>query len=105
MLTVADLVAVLGINPARPVDEAWAAAVVDGVNDYVDHLPHVTPGAWDRRTLTGASMLAQTAYEARGGANGAAALDLVAAADAADTKWPQFSRYLRIGRHTKPRAG
>lgn len=105
MLTAADLVAVLGINPARPVDQAWAQTVVDGVNEFVDDLPHVIPGEWDKRTHLGASMLAQTAYEARGGANGAPALDLVGAVAAADTKWPQFSRYLRLGRYTRPRAG
>jgi hypothetical protein len=99
MLTAPDLIAALGTKPARPVDEAWAQQVVDGVNGYVDDLPHVIPGEWDKRTLLGANMLAQEAY--RGGREGG--LDVAGALTRAED--PNVERYLRIGRFQKPKAG
>lgn len=99
MLTAPDLIAALGVNPARPVDEAWAQQVVDGVNAFVDDLPHVVPGDWDKRTLLGANQLAQEAY--RDGRSGG--LDVVGTLSKSGNE--SIGRYLRIDSHLRPRAG
>ncbi len=103
MLTMADLVAALGIDPAAAADRAWAQAAVDGINTYVDRLPHVTPGAWDAMTHLGATMLAQRAYAARSAPLGAAGMDVTGSLVRATTD-PEVGRLLRVGRYATPRA-
>lgn len=104
MLTTATLIASLGIPLASETDTAWAELVCAAVNDYVDGLPHVTPGAWDNRTLTGATMLGQRIYEARSAPLGAAGLDVTGSLVRATTD-PEVGRLLRTGSYTTPRAG
>ena len=104
MLTPADLLAALGIPPASQGDTDWAASVVAGVNDYVDALPHVDPSAWDARTTTGATLLAQAIYSARSAPDGAAGIDVVGGMIPVKMN-PRIGQMLRIAGYTPPRAG
>ena len=104
-ITPADLAAALGIGPAGPADAAWLAESAAGVTAYVDALPHVTPGAWDDRTRTGALLLATDVYQSRSAAAGAAAIDVTGGFVAGKVSG-QVGRLLRVGpSYGRPRAG
>jgi len=104
VITAQDLIDSLGIPLASASDQAWAAQVVDAVNEYVDGLPWVTPDAWTPRYRTGATMLAQRVYEARSAPLGAAGLDVTGALVRATTD-PEVGRLLRLGKYQVPRVG
>lgn len=104
MLTTQDLLDALGISLAGPSEQAWAQQCANAVNDYVDALPHVTPGAWTPRTHTGASLLAQRIYAGRSAPLGAAGYDVTGSLIRATTD-PEVGRMLRVGRYAIPRVG
>lgn len=104
MLTVEDVLAALGIPLAGGLDRDWCEAVTAAAAEYVDRLPHVTPGAWDSPTRIGATMLAVRLYHSRSAPLGAAGADIAGGLVRATTD-PEVGRLLRLGRYQTPRAG
>lgn len=103
-ITAEELLSLQGIAPAAAADRAWSQECAAAASDYVDSLPHVTPGEWPPRIRAGALMLAQRLYAARSAPLGAAGVDLTGSLVRATTD-PEVSRLLGTGRYTRPRAG
>lgn len=81
MLTVDNVRAALGLDPADTADDEWLGVCVAAVNDYVARLPVVVdsidPSVWTPDVTLGATLLAQHEYKLRGTGTGAAMFDQV----------------------------
>lgn len=103
-ITAAALLGSLGVTAATAADTEWAERAAAAATEYVDELPHVTPGDWDERATVGALMLAQRIYSARSAPLGAAGMDVTGALVRATTD-PEVGRLLRVGKYAAPRVG
>lgn len=104
MLTVDDVRAALGIDPADTADDQWLAHVVDAVNVYVARLPVVVdspdPATWTADVTWGATGLAVHRYHTRGAPYGRATFDTAGFAQAYPDA--EIMRALQLRRHAKP---